>query len=76
MWLACIPAAEVVGIPSLLLLTWLVCALGKENVLQMLEVAQPVLYDKTELGSPAMEGGNEESEIFYKHSYWLAYGFE
>lgn len=45
-----------------LLFTWLMCAFGKKNTLQMLEVALCLPYSDSELASPVLEGGTKVSK--------------
>lgn len=50
-----------------LLLIWLMCALGKKNTQWMLEVALCLLYSNSELASPVVERGTKVSKKFHKH---------
>lgn len=53
-----------------LLLTWLMCALGKKNTLQMLEAALCLLYSDSELASPVLEGGTKVSKKILQTHLW------
>lgn len=52
MWLAFIPAQTVLILSCC---SWLMCALGKKNILQILEIARYLLYSDSDLASPVLE---------------------